>query len=400
MTPKEQDDRVAPPPPGHPEVDWDPRSGDVLSDQIRSYDRMRDTCPVARSDYLGWSLFRHADVFAAALDHETYSNVVSRHPSVPNGMDPPEHTAYRRMIDAYFTPDRVRAVEPACRAIARDLVAELGGETEVDVVAALAEPYAVRVQCAFLGWPQSLHEPLSAWVRRNRAATLARDVAAMSAIALEFDDHIRGEIERRAAARDAAPDDITTALVRERIGGRPLAHGEIVSILRNWTVGELGTIAACIGIVAAFLADRPQVQAALRQEPARLPAATEEILRLHPPLIANRRVTTRPVEIGGRRLGAGERITLIWASANRDEAAFPHACAYRPERDQSANLLYGAGIHVCPGAGLARMELRVAMEILLGATADLAPSGSAPPVRAVYPASGFSALPVRIAWAA
>lgn len=374
--------------------DWDPRTADVLADQIAAYDRMRHDCPVAHSDYLGWSLFGHADVRAAILDHDTFSNAVSRHPSVPNGMDPPRHTAYRQMIDRYFTPDRVRAVEPDCRAIALELVDGLDRSGVTDLIAALAEPYAVQVQCAFLGWPRSLHAPLRDWVHKNRRATLARDVEAMAAIALEFDGHIRAELEARRLAGAAAPDDITTALVREQVDGRPLEIAEIVSILRNWTVGELGTIAACIGIVAAFLAERPAVQDDLRRDPAGLPAAIEEILRLHAPLISNRRVTTRPVTLGGRAIGAGERITLIWASANRDEAAFPDACAYRPDRDQGANLLYGAGIHVCPGAGLARMELRVAMEALLGATTHLTAAGQS--VRAVYPASGFSMLPMRL----
>ena len=73
--------------------DWDPREQAVLSDQIRAYDEMRRLCPVARSEYLGWSLFRHDDVMRVLLDHVTFSNVVSLHPSVPNGMDPPRHSA-------------------------------------------------------------------------------------------------------------------------------------------------------------------------------------------------------------------------------------------------------------------------------------------------------------------
>lgn len=83
--------------------DWDPRNAEVQIDQIRAYDHMRETCPVAYSDYLGWSLFQHADIMQVLTDHETFSNVVSWHPSVPNGMDPPQHTVYRRMIDPYFT---------------------------------------------------------------------------------------------------------------------------------------------------------------------------------------------------------------------------------------------------------------------------------------------------------
>ena len=89
--------------------DWNPRSENVLEDQIAAYDDMRHRCPVAHSEYLHWSLFRHADVVRALNDHETFSNVVSSHLSVPNGMDPPQHTGYRRLIEPYFNPQRMAA---------------------------------------------------------------------------------------------------------------------------------------------------------------------------------------------------------------------------------------------------------------------------------------------------
>lgn len=382
-------------PSGGSAFDWDPRSEAVLNDQFQAYDHMRQTCPVAHSDYLGWSLFRHEDVLTALMDHGTFSNAASRHPSVPNGMDPPQHTPYRRMIETYFTAERVDAFEPECRAIARELVAGLQKGHATETVSEFADPYAVRIQCAFLGWPASLHGPLRQWVRKNQEATLARNTEAMAAIALEFDGYIRGQLNEREHAGSAAPDDITTSLLRQTIDGKPLDHDAIVSILRNWTVGELGTIAACVGIVADFLADRPELQAELRRDIGRLLPAIDEILRLHAPLISNRRVATKPVEIGGRRIAAGERITLIWASANRDEDAFDDAREFRLDRDPSQNLLYGAGIHVCPGAALARMELRVVMEELLAGTDHIAPIPGGG-VRAIYPASGFASLPLRI----
>ena len=86
--------------------DWNPTDASVLRDQPAAYDDMRRRCPVARSEQLGWSLFRHEDVTRVLLDHETFSNQVSRHRSVPNGMDPPEHTAYRRAIEPYFTAEQ------------------------------------------------------------------------------------------------------------------------------------------------------------------------------------------------------------------------------------------------------------------------------------------------------
>lgn len=382
--------------PGERCPDWDPRSAEVQIDQIRTYDHMRETYPVAYSDYLGWSLFRHADILQVLTDHETFSNVVSRHPSVPNGMDPPQHTVYRRMIDPYFTQDRVEAFEPECRRIAGDLLKALRNAPSFEVMACLAEPYAVRIQCGFLGWPASLHEPLLQWVRKNREATLARNTDAMAAIALEFDGHIRSQLKWREEAGDAAPDDITTSLVRQTVDGKKLDHGEIVSILRNWTVGELGTIAACVGIILHFLAENPEVQRRLRLDRSGLSPAIEEILRLHGPLISNRRTAVRSVVIGGRRIEVGERMTVIWTSANRDARAFEAADRYCPVREQGPNLLYGAGIHICPGAALARMQLRVMIDELLSRIGPFSLQTGTEPLRAVYPASGFTSVSLQI----
>ena len=376
--------------------DWDPRSEVVLDDQIAAYDEMRQRCPVAHSDYMNWSLFRHGDVKRALDDHETFSSAVSSHLSVPNGMDPPEHTEYRRIVDRYFTPERMISFEPACRQIAIELVERLPSGGEAEMMEEFARDFALQMQSAFLAWPRDLHEPLRQWIDKNHRSTLARDGIAMAAVALEFDVYIKELLAERREAGTAAPDDITTSLLREQVGDRLLRDEEIASILRNWTVGELGTIAASVGILAHYLAAHPAVQQQLREQPSSLPTAIDEILRIHGPMISNRRITTKPVEIGGRRLRAGERVTLIWASANRDEAVFGDPDEFRLDREPSENLLYGAGVHVCPGAPLARLELRVVMEELLERTDHIELVPGKEPAKAAYPASGFSSLPLWI----
>lgn len=377
-------------------VDWDPRSEAVLKDQMATYDDMRRRCPLATSRYGYTSLFRHADIMHVLTDHETYSNAVSRFPSVPNGMDPPEHTAYRRLIEPYFEPLQMEAFAPVCREVAVRLVQALPEQAGVELMADFAQIFALQIQCAWLGWPVELHEPLRLWTLKNQAATLARDEAAMSAVALEFDGYIKDLLTARRNAGSAAPDDVTTRLLRDQALGRPLTDDEIVSILRNWTVGELGTIAASIGIVVHYLAGHAALQQQLREQPPLLPAAIDEILRIHAPLVMNRRVTTRQVSLGERTLAAGTRLALIWASANRDEAVFGDPEEFRLDREPQLNLLYGAGIHVCPGAPLARLELRVVMEELLGHTRRIALLADQQPVKAFFPASGFSSLPLHI----
>jgi cytochrome P450 len=380
----------------NPHESWDPRSPAVLTNQLAAYDAMRAKCRLAHSDYLGWSVFRHADIMRMIHDPQAFSNAGSAHLNVPNGMDPPEHTRFREIIDRYFTAAIVNAFEPKCRQIARELVAGLPTGQWAKMMSEFAEVFALRVQSAYMGWPDELHEPLRQWTKKNREATLARDHEAMGAIALEFDDYITRLLDARRTAGDAAPDDLTTALLAERIEGRPLSEEEIVSIVRNWTVGELGTIAASVGILAHYLATNPGVQDRLRADHSLLPAAIDEILRIHAPLVSNRRVTACPVELGGRQFKAGERLTILWASANRDEEVFGDPDEFRLDRDPRDNLLYGAGIHVCPGASLSRLELRVLMDELLDGTTRLELTPEEDAVRAVYPGSGFARLPLLV----
>jgi len=260
---------------------------------------------------------------------------------------------------------------------------------------AIAEPFAAQVQCSFLGWPPDMQVPLRQWTSRNQRATLAQDRAALAKLAREFDEHVKTLLQARETANSGVTDDATSRLMRSRVGGRPLTTEEIVSVLRNWTVGEIGTISSALGILAAHVASDAELQNQLRNQSSLIPAAVDEILRIHGPLIANRRVATRPVVIRGRHIAAGERLSLMWPSANRDEDVFPDAATLRLERNQSFNLLYGAGIHVCPGAYLARMELRVVLEELLMHTTHIAISKDSSPAKAVYPASGYSSLVLR-----
>lgn len=376
--------------------DWDPKSDAVQRDQRAAYDEMRERCPVAYSDFLGWSVFQHADIVRVLNEPDTFSNAVSRHLSVPDGMDPPEHTEFRRMIMPYFQPERVDAFEPQCREIAATLLQSLLERDELEFIGDFAHWFAVRVQCAWLGWPLELCEPLRLWTQKNHQATFAQDRAAMAEIALEFEGYVHDLLQIRRRAGAQASDDITGSLLRQQVQGRPLHDAEIVSILRNWTVGEIGTISAALGILVLYVSQHSDLQQQVRAQPSLLPAAIEEILRMYGPLVANRRITTRSVEIGGRNIGAGERVSMIWISANRDGRVFEDPQAYRLDRDPTANLLYGGGIHVCPGAPLARMEMRVAMEELLGCTSRIDPIPEKPPAGAVYPGSGFATLPLRI----
>ena len=134
-------------------IDWDPSSPEVQQDQAAAYDRMRRTCPVAHSEYMNWSLFKHDDVKRVLMDHETFSSRVSSHLSVPNGMDPPEHTVFRAVLNKYYTPAEMDRFEPVSRRIAAILIDDLPLDEGIEIMGGFAQKFALRNQSAFMGWP-------------------------------------------------------------------------------------------------------------------------------------------------------------------------------------------------------------------------------------------------------
>ncbi|MEO8094686.1 MAG: cytochrome P450, partial [Pseudolysinimonas sp.] len=187
----------------------------MLADQLGAYDRMRDTCPVAHSEYLGWSVFRHRDVVAIAEDVQHFSSQVSsRHAAVPNGFDPPQHGRYRAVVDRYFGPDDMAGLEPRLRTIANELIYGLlgEGEAEVEFIDRFALSYAVRAQRAWLNWPVHMETELRAWMTRNRRAVLAGDRPQLDEVARDFDAAVRRVVSERRAI-PPPPDDVTGRLI-------------------------------------------------------------------------------------------------------------------------------------------------------------------------------------------
>ncbi|MCL4739835.1 MAG: cytochrome P450 [Burkholderiaceae bacterium] len=373
---------------------WEPFSPEVLADQLGAYDRMRATCPLAESPR-GVTLFRHADVVAAATDPARFSSAATARRAVPNAIDPPEHAAWGALTDPFFAPARITALEPRVRAIAEAIVSALPRGVDLDAVAVIGAPLAVRAQTEWLGW-HGIEDSLLAWMAANHDATRSGDRARTAEVAAAFDEIVRAQLRRRRGMGTAAPEDPTTELMRATLDGRPLDEADIVSVLRNWTAGDLASMAAALGVVVRFLATHPEVQQDLRARPAGLAAAIDEMLRIDDPFLVNRRLTTTALRIGEHELEAGTRVYLNWTSANRDESVFGDPDAYRPERNAAHNLVYGIGIHACPGRPLATMELVVATQVLLRATSCLEPAADAVPVRETYPLGGWRSVPVRL----
>ncbi|QIK72109.1 cytochrome P450 [Propioniciclava coleopterorum] len=359
-------------------------------------DALRHRNPVVHNVRDEWVLLRHADVKAAALDDATFSSAVSAHLQIPNGLDGDEHTRFRAALDPFLTPEAIAPAEPLFAALAARLASELPRGDAIDAVDEIGAVFAVRAQSAWLGWPAELEDPLVAWVSANHAASRAGDRDRLAAVAAEFDALIESVLApRRGPGGEVLGDDLTSALMRVEVDGRPLRHEEIVSVLRNWTGGDLGSIALCVGVLLHDLASQPDLQRRLRAGvgDAELDAAIDELLRIDDPFVSNRRVTTCPVTMSGVDIPAGAKVKLHWTSANRDEAVFGDPDGFDPVGHAADNLVYGIGRHVCPGRTLATVELRIAVRALLEATSWI-DRGEDHPVREVHPVGGWAAVPV------
>ena len=369
-----------------PPDDWDPLDPSVLEDQRSAYDRMRTQCPVAHSGFMGWSVFRWDDVDRVLGDPETFSNA-SRHPAIPNGMDPPLHTRYRMPLEPMFSADAIGRIERRCEEIAAESAATVVSHGRADLVQAFAEPVALRGLCAFLGWPEDQWQALGGWTHENQQATFSRDRAAGRALAILLTEHVTRNLDEHRSHQP--PRDTTDALLAMTVDGQTLSDEQLAAALRNWIAGE-GTVAGGISAMILHLARDERLQERLRRDPSLIPSAVEEVLRVDDPLVANKRTTTRGVEIGGRRIDSGETVSLMWIAANLDPAAFEDPTTVRLERDQARSLVWGRGLHVCLGAPLARLQIRTAIEQLLRHSDGFAIEGEVR--RAVYPSDAPAEL--------
>lgn len=368
--------------------DWDPRDESVLQNQRSAYDKMREKCPVAHSDFMGWSLFRHQDITTVLSDPETFSNQ-SQFLAIPNGMDPPIHEQYRKALAPNFSKKQMAILEPQAHKIARDLINSIPFDEKTELMRSFVTPFAFKTLCAFLGWPEQQWEFLSVWADDNQQAAFNRDQTAGKALATLFSERVKANLDKHRASLEFE-NNATDALLKTEVDDEKLDDEQIISILRNWTAGH-GTVAAGLSILLFHLAKDFSLQDRLRNDHKLIPQTIEEILRADGPLVANRRVTTREVKIAERTIPQGENLSLMWIAANRDPRVFDEPNTIKLERDTKHSLVWGQGIHLCLGAPLARLEMRVVLEELLSQKKYLALAGENQQ-RANYPGNGFSAL--------
>lgn len=362
-------------------VSYDPYGDEVMRDPHPTYARLRAESSVHYLEkYDTWALARFADVYAATLDAECFSarggtapgQVLRRDPAPHTfmTMDLPEHRMHRGLISARYGRGAVAKLEPSVRAVARELLAPHAERGELDVYA-WANRAAIWLGADLLGLARHDAEQLRGWIdgffqrERGQAGPGPENFAFAGRVSQRL-----GEIVAARRARPSAGHDHLSAWIAARVDGRALTDEEIVANLYSMLVVATETVPAAVANTAALLARHPDTRRRVLADPSRIPAAWAESLRVDQPTNLLGRRVIRDRLLGGQRLREGQGVLLLWASATRDEAEFPRADAFDPERRPPRSLSFGHGIHKCLGEHLANLEGRVLLEELLAVAGE------------------------------
>ncbi|MGV0037617.1 cytochrome P450 [Mycobacterium colombiense] len=358
------------------------------------YQALRDRDPVhhvipakhPEDDY--YVLSRHADVWAAARDHETYSSaqgltvnygdleMIGLQDNPPFVMqDPPVHTQFRKLVSRGFTPRQVEAVEPKVREFVVERIEGLRSNGGGDIVAELFKPLPSMVVAHYLGVPEEDWAQFDGWTQAIVAANTAEGGVAG---ALETVGDAVGSmmayftalIERR---RTEPEDDTISHLVAAGVGADGDVAGTLSILAFTFTMvtGGNDTVTGMLGGSMPLLHQRPDQRRLLVDDPGRVPDAVEELLRMTSPVQGLARTTTRDVTVGETTIPAGRRVLLLYGSANRDERQYGSDAGELDLTRCPRNILtFSHGAHHCLGAAAARMQSCVALTELLARCPD------------------------------
>ena len=365
------------------------RGGPTWADPWPMYTALRDRDPVhhvvpdnPEHDY--WVLSRHADVWAAARDHQTFSSaqgltvnygeleLIGLQDNPPMVMqDPPAHTEFRKLVSRGFTPRQVEAVEPKVREFVIERIERLRAAGGGDIVAELFKPLPSMVVAHYLGVPDSDRNQFDGWTEAIVAASTAPGGLLSATEALtSMVAYFTELIERR---RLDPGDDTVSHLVAAGVGADGDVAGTLSILAFTFTMvtGGNDTTTGLLGGAVQLLHRNPDQRRMLAAEPDLISDAVEEFLRLTSPVQGLARTTTREVTIEGRTIPAGRKALLLYGSANRDERQYgPDADSLDIRRRPRNILTFSHGAHHCLGAAAARMQSRVALTELLTRCSD------------------------------
>jgi cytochrome P450 len=368
---------------------FDPSDPAFLEDPYPVLSRLRESARVFYDERRErWFVTRHEDVRACLRDRRLGRNF--RHVMTPEEigvpeldprwsafwaterwsllwLEPPDHTRIRRLVAAAFTPRSVEALREPARELARELLEPLADAGRMELLYDYAQPYSIAVICRMLGVPLDRHRDLLDWSHRM-VKMYEFDVPEENAVtanraAAEFKEYVRGLIaERRAQPRD----DMVSALVDARVDAERLSEDEIVStVIVLLNAGHEASVNTLGNGMLAFARHPEQWRRVVEGDVAPA-AAGEEMIRYDPPLqLFERWVLTDDFTLGDIAIPRGQKLALLFGSANRDPRVFERPDEFDVGRENAIQHIgFGGGIHVCIGAPLARVELEVSVDAL------------------------------------
>jgi cytochrome P450 family 142 subfamily A polypeptide 1 len=368
----------------HPKLEWMRRNAPVYWDEAGEV----------------WGITLHADVLALEKDPQTWRSSGGIRPDNPPmqymiDMDDPDHRKRRALVSKGFSPRRVLDREGRIRAVSVDLLTRAEARGRFDFVHDVAAWLPLIVIGDMLGVDEADYPRLLAWSEAMILGTGAITIERMQAAAAAFEDYIayqrRVLEDRRAHPRD----DLVSALVHAEVDGQRLSDDELLMETLLLLIGGDETTRHVLSGGVHQLLLHPEQRAILARDRVAIPTAVEEMLRWVSPIQNMARTAARDVELRGQRIREGQKVILLYPSANRDATVFPDPFRFDIGRTPNEHLAFGIGAHFCLGANLARLELRVLLEELLPRLPGLAlASDEPPPLRASNFISGLESLPV------
>ena len=361
-------------------VAYRPLSPGFVADPYPHYRKLRERDPIHRSIFANQVVVsRYADVDRILRDHKSFGNEFGRVTSSEGSLatrkklrpsmlaqDPPDHTRLRSLVNRAFTPRQVAKMEDYVRATAHALLDKVGEAREFDLMKAFAVPLPTIVIARMIGVPERDLARFKVWSDRLARALepflSPEEEEAVYRTDEQLAAYFTGIIEQR---RREPRDDLVSRLVEAEEQGDRLTADETRVMLRLLLVAGNETTTNLIGNGVRALLRHPGQLALLRERPELVPSAVEELLRYDTPVQLDARVALRDMELGGVAVKEGTLVTLAIGSANHDPERF-----HKPEelditRSGQPNISFGRGIHHCLGAPLARLEGRIALEVLL-----------------------------------
>jgi cytochrome P450 len=370
------------------------------------WDELRERCPVAHSPRYGgtWLPVRHEDVTAIAYDTEHFSSedvVVKRikptGESRPYGgappitSDPPFHHHARRVLLPAFAPPKIAAMEAETRAFCHGLIDKMGDADLIDAADQYAKHIPPAVIAHMLDLPLADGEIFREFIH-TALEGIAEDQEVRQAGWHKLDAYLDQRISERSANLG---DDLLSFLLTTELGGQRLQPEHVRGTVALLLIAGIDTTWSAIGSTLWHFAKSPNDLARLVREPELLPTAVEEMLRAYAP-VTMARVVAKDVEIGGCPMREGDWVLLPFPAANRDPQAFERADEVVIDREINRHSAFGLGIHRCVGSNLARMEVRVALEVFVERFPEFELADASAVAWSVGQVRGPRVLPIRI----